>query len=78
MTFLPTLLSTLPRLEWGWTTDGKRVQIWVWPKGHPLAMAGDVSDLEAPGSLARGSAPRAADVLPPQDTKQRKVQKDTK
>ncbi len=78
MTFLPTLLSTLPRLEWIWTRDGKRVQIWVWPKGHPLAMAGGGSDLETTGSLARGSAPRAAEGAPSQDTKQLNSQKDTK
>jgi hypothetical protein len=64
MTFLPTLLSTLPRLEWTWTPDGRRVQLWVWPKDHPLEMDVDVSDLATTEALAGGSAPHVVEALP--------------
>jgi len=42
MLFLPTL----PRIEWIFTPAGKRVQIWIWPEGHPCEMDIDVSDLD--------------------------------
>jgi hypothetical protein len=56
-----TLPSTLPRTEWAWTPDGRRVRVWIWPQVHPLEMDIDVSDLAPADAAAEGSDLHAAE-----------------
>lgn len=49
------IFPSLPLIKWVWTADGKRVQVWVWPKGHPSEMDIDVSDLVPADTIAEAS-----------------------
>jgi hypothetical protein len=40
-----TFPVTLPRAEWAWAPDGKRIRVWIWPQGHLSEMDIDVSNL---------------------------------